>query len=38
MSIFKKKKAAQLPEHGPVDANGREILLSIKDVDIKIVL
>ena len=24
----------QLPEHGPVDENGREILLSIRNVDI----
>ena len=29
-----KNKAAHLPEHGPLDENGREILLSIKDVDI----
>ena len=33
MSIFKKKKVV-LPEHGPVDESGREVLLSIKDVDI----
>ena len=26
--------ASRLPEHGPVDANGREILLSLKNVDI----
>ena len=25
---------AHLPEHGPIDANGREILLSLKNVDI----
>ena len=28
------KNAAHLPEHGPLDANGREILLSLKNVDI----
>ena len=28
------KTAAHLPEHGPVDENGREILLSLKNVDI----
>ncbi|MBR6790989.1 MAG: ATP-binding cassette domain-containing protein [Oscillospiraceae bacterium] len=33
MSIFKKKKVV-LPEHGPVDESGKEILLSVKDVDI----
>ena len=27
-------KASHLPEHGPVDANGREIILSIKNLDI----
>ncbi len=27
-------KAAHLPEHGPLDENGREILLSLKNVDI----
>ncbi len=27
-------RAKQLPEHGPIDENGREILLSLKDVDI----
>lgn len=32
MSENKSKK--HLPEHGPVDENGREILLSIKDIDI----
>lgn len=32
MSENKVKK--HLPEHGPVDENGREILLSIKDIDI----
>ncbi len=30
----KEKKITRLPEHGPLDENGREILLSIKDVDI----
>ena len=29
-----KKTASCLPEHGPVDENGREILLSVKNVDI----
>ena len=28
------KNAKRLPEHGPLDANGREILLSLKNVDI----
>ena len=28
------KNAKRLPEHGPRDANGREILLSLKNVDI----
>lgn len=27
-------RARQLPEHGPLDENGREILLSLKNVDI----
>ena len=27
-------KVAHLPEHGPIDENGREILLSLKNVDI----
>ena len=27
-------RATHLPEHGPIDANGREILLSLKNVDI----
>ncbi len=27
-------RATRLPEHGPLDENGREILLSLKDVDI----
>jgi len=27
-------QSSQLPEHGPLDANGREILLSLKNVDI----
>ncbi len=38
MAVFNKKaadnRAATLPEHGPVDENGREILLSLKNVDI----
>ncbi len=38
MSIFKSKTvgatAASFPEHGPLDENGREILLSLKNVDI----
>ena len=29
-----KKKASHLPEHGPIDENGREILLSLDNVDI----
>ena len=29
-----KNKVAHMPEHGPIDANGREILLSLKNVDI----
>ena len=29
-----KNKVAHLPEHGPMDENGREILLSLKNVDI----
>lgn len=28
------KSAAHLPEHGPIDENGREILLSLRGVDI----
>jgi len=28
------KKVSHLPEHGPLDENGREILLSLKNVDI----
>jgi len=31
---LKRKKQSHLPEHGPVDENGREILLSLKNVDI----
>ena len=27
-------RATHLPEHGPIDENGREILLSLKNVDI----
>lgn len=38
MSIFnfksKENSAAVFPEHGPLDENGREILLSVKNVDI----
>ena len=30
----KTARASHFPEHGPVDENGREILLSLKDVDI----
>lgn len=30
----KHKKFTHLPEHGPIDENGREILLSLKNVDI----
>ena len=29
-----KKKATHLPEHGPIDENGREVLLSLRNVDI----
>ena len=29
-----KNRVAHLPEHGPIDANGREVLLSLKNVDI----
>ncbi len=32
--MSKANKIKHLPEHGPVDANGREILLSLKNVDI----
>ena len=28
------KNVSHLPEHGPVDENGREVLLSLKNVDI----
>ena len=31
---LKTKKQSHLPEHGPIDENGREILLSLKNVDI----
>lgn len=34
MKNKEKKRTAHLPEHGPVDENGREILLSLKNVDI----
>ncbi len=30
----KGQKGSYLPEHGPVDENGREILLSVKNIDI----
>ncbi len=30
----KKRRSKGFPEHGPLDANGREILLSLKNVDI----
>ena len=30
----KKKKATHLPEHGPIDEQGREVLLSLRNVDI----
>lgn len=33
-NINEKVRSKHLPEHGPVDENGREILLSIKDIDI----
>ena len=33
-SSQEKKSRGLLPEHGPVDENGREILLSIKNIDI----
>ena len=32
--MAKENKATYLPEHGPLDENGREILLSLKNVDI----
>ena len=32
--VTKEKRFSQLPEHGPVDENGREILVSLKNVDI----
>ncbi len=32
--MAKEYKASCLPEHGPLDENGREILLSLKNVDI----
>ena len=31
---LKTAKQTHLPEHGPVDENGREVLLSLKNVDI----
>ena len=30
----KSTRVSHLPEHGPLDENGREILLSLKNVDI----
>ncbi len=33
-SIKNKEKATRLPEHGPIDSEGREVLLSLKNVDI----
>ena len=32
--LAKEYKASCLPGHGPLDENGREILLSLKNVDI----
>ena len=29
-----RKNVSHLPEHGPIDENGREVLLSLKNVDI----
>ena len=34
MKLDKSKTASHLPEHGPIDENGREILLQVKNVDI----
>ena len=34
MAKEKKNKASHLPEHGPLNENGREILLQLKNVDI----
>ncbi len=34
MTKEKETKVFHLPEHGPIDENGREILLSLKNVDI----
>ena len=33
-SNSKENSAAVFPEHGPLDENGREILLSVKNIDI----
>jgi len=33
-NVKETKNVSHLPEHGPMDANGREILLSLKNVDI----
>ena len=33
-SKSKENSAAVFPEHGPLDENGREILLSVKNIDI----
>ena len=30
----KSASAAKLPEHGPIDENGREVLLSLRNVDL----
>ena len=30
----KTSSPAHLPEHGPIDENGREVLLSVRNVDI----
>ena len=30
----KEVRVSHLPEHGPIDKNGKEILLSVKNVDI----
>ena len=30
----KKTRASHLPEHGPIAENGKEVLLSVKNVDI----
>ena len=30
----KKVRASHLPEHGPIAENGKEVLLSVKNIDI----